>query len=91
MNRPYASASQRRVRPASSISSSSADRSERADADVTFEQEGVLFYVDGPSVDDLQGTTLDYARYRLQRRLQVRQPEQAKAAAGPGGRARSPR
>jgi len=36
------------------------DRSERAESDVLFEQEGVVFYLDGESVTDLRGTTLDY-------------------------------
>ncbi|MFT3927932.1 MAG: iron-sulfur cluster assembly accessory protein [Myxococcales bacterium] len=36
------------------------DRSERVESDVLMEQDGVVFYVDGESVEDLRGTTLDY-------------------------------
>lgn len=36
------------------------DRSERRDDDHVFEQDGVLFYVTGSSVDALHGTSLDY-------------------------------
>ncbi len=36
------------------------ERSDRRAADRVFEQDGVLFYVSGDSVEDLVGTTLDY-------------------------------
>jgi Fe/S biogenesis protein NfuA len=36
------------------------DLSERAEGDVLYEQDGVVFYVDGDSSEDLRGTTLDY-------------------------------
>ena len=36
------------------------DRAEREQGDVLYEQDEVLFYVDGESVEDLRGTTLDY-------------------------------
>jgi Fe/S biogenesis protein NfuA len=36
------------------------DRSEREQNDVLHEQDGVLFYIDGESAEDLRGTTLDY-------------------------------
>ena len=36
------------------------DRSESVASDILFEQDGVLFYVDGESAEDLRGTTLDY-------------------------------
>lgn len=36
------------------------DRAEKRDSDVELEQSGVLFYIDGASVDDLRGTSLDY-------------------------------
>lgn len=36
------------------------DQSERKPTDLVFEQEGLVFYIAGDSVDDLRGTTLDY-------------------------------
>lgn len=33
---------------------------ERAEGDELFEQDGVRFYIDGKSVEDLRGTSLDY-------------------------------
>jgi Fe/S biogenesis protein NfuA len=36
------------------------DRSERKESDVLLEQDELLFYIDGPSAEDLRGTTLDY-------------------------------
>ena len=36
------------------------DRNERRDDDLVLEQEELVFYVDGASIDDLRGTTLDY-------------------------------
>src|SRR5947209_1223919 len=36
------------------------DRSERNSDDLVFEQGELLFYIDGSSVADLTGTTLDY-------------------------------
>ena len=36
------------------------DQSDRRDHDLVLEQDALLFYVDGGSVDDLRGTTLDY-------------------------------
>ena len=36
------------------------DRDERAEGDLVFEHDGVLFYVDADSVADLRGTSLDY-------------------------------
>lgn len=36
------------------------DRTERSDTDVLLEQDDLLFFITGDSVDDLRGTTLDY-------------------------------
>ncbi len=36
------------------------DRAEREEKDVLYEQDEVLFYIDGESAEDLKGTTLDY-------------------------------
>jgi len=36
------------------------DRGEREQGDVLYEQDEVLFYIDGESLEDLRGTTLDY-------------------------------
>jgi Fe/S biogenesis protein NfuA len=59
------------------------DREERGETDVVFEQESVLFYVDGESAQDLAGTTLDYVDTGLSAGFKFDNPNKPKLLQDP--------
>jgi Fe/S biogenesis protein NfuA len=59
------------------------DRAERAEGDLVFEQAGVLFYIDGDSVEDLRGTSLDYVDTGLSAGFKFENPNKPKLLSDP--------
>lgn len=59
------------------------DRSERAQGDLVFEQDGVTFYVDGDSLAELRGTSLDYVDTGFSAGFKFENPNKPKLLSDP--------
>jgi Fe/S biogenesis protein NfuA len=59
------------------------DRSEREETDLVFEQDGVTFYIDGASVAELRGTSLDYVDTGFSAGFKFENPNKPKLLSDP--------